>query len=183
MGTPCTNHGYPVELWWRHAMEMLSFLLSLCEGNPPVTSGFRSQRASNMSFLFVICECKYSFQIRKLFKIEKISHTNSSVGSLIVLIRKTSFENLVTYPRIIHVHGLMQDNINSIAQALELLQSCTKPLMYSLMIWYLCFDLKKNPWIYLCMSVYAFQILQEFTVVAGYLFLLLFDRWLSAKLQ
>ena len=119
-----------------------ALLLSLCKGNPPVTSGFHSQRASNMSFLFVICECKYSFQIRKLFEIKKISHTNSSVGSLIVLIRKTSFENLVIYPRIIHVHGLMQDNINSIAQALELLQSCTKPLMYSLVFWWFdIFDL------------------------------------------
>ena len=30
----------------------------------------------------------------------------------------------------VHVHGLVQDCSNSIANALELLQSCTKPLMY-----------------------------------------------------
>ena len=36
--------------WWHHDMETLSLLLALCEGNPPVTGGFPSQRASNMSF-------------------------------------------------------------------------------------------------------------------------------------
>ena len=30
--------------WWRHQMEMCSALLALCEGNPPVTGGFPSQR-------------------------------------------------------------------------------------------------------------------------------------------
>ena len=34
--------------WWRNDMEMLFALLALCEGNPPVTSGFPSQRASNV---------------------------------------------------------------------------------------------------------------------------------------
>ena len=29
---------------------MLSILLALCEGNPPVTGGFPSQRASNTAF-------------------------------------------------------------------------------------------------------------------------------------
>ena len=36
--------------FWRHAMETLSVLLALCEGNPPVTGGFLSQRASNRDF-------------------------------------------------------------------------------------------------------------------------------------
>ena len=30
--------------WWRHQMETVSALLALCEGNPPVTGGFPSQR-------------------------------------------------------------------------------------------------------------------------------------------
>ena len=30
--------------WWRHQMEIFSALLALCEGNPPVTGGFPSQR-------------------------------------------------------------------------------------------------------------------------------------------
>ena len=33
--------------WWCDDMEVLSTLLALCEGNPLVTSGFPSQRASN----------------------------------------------------------------------------------------------------------------------------------------
>ena len=44
-----------VKSWWCHGMEMLSVLLALCEGNPLVTGGFPSQRASNAqlwSFLF-----------------------------------------------------------------------------------------------------------------------------------
>ena len=34
---------------WRHDMETLSALLTLCEGNPSVIDGFPSQRASNAS--------------------------------------------------------------------------------------------------------------------------------------
>ena len=33
--------GHP---WWRHQMETLSASVDLCEGNPPVTGGFPSQR-------------------------------------------------------------------------------------------------------------------------------------------
>ena len=35
---------------WRHQMETVSALLAICEGNPPVTGGFLSQRASNTGF-------------------------------------------------------------------------------------------------------------------------------------
>ena len=34
--------------WRRHEMEALSTLLALCEGNPPLTGGFPSQRVSNV---------------------------------------------------------------------------------------------------------------------------------------
>ena len=40
--------------WWCHDMEMLSSLLALCEGNPPVTGGFPPQRASNAGLWFSI---------------------------------------------------------------------------------------------------------------------------------
>ena len=42
--------------WWWHGMGSLSALLALCEGNPPVTGGFTSQRASKQGFavFFVI---------------------------------------------------------------------------------------------------------------------------------
>ena len=38
------------EPWWRNGMEMLSTLLALCQGNPPVTGGFPSQRTSHTAF-------------------------------------------------------------------------------------------------------------------------------------
>ena len=37
---------------WRHAMKKLSALPTLCEGNPPVTGGFTTQRAGNADFEF-----------------------------------------------------------------------------------------------------------------------------------
>ena len=36
--------------WWRHQMGTFSALLALCEGNPPVTGGFPSQRPVTRSF-------------------------------------------------------------------------------------------------------------------------------------
>ena len=36
--------------WWRHQIEALSALLALCEGNPPVTGGFPSQRPVTRGF-------------------------------------------------------------------------------------------------------------------------------------
>ena len=36
--------------WWRYQMETFSALLALCEGNPPVTGGFPSQRPVTRSF-------------------------------------------------------------------------------------------------------------------------------------
>ena len=42
--------------WWRHQMETFCALLALCEGNPPVTGGFPSQRPVTRSFdVFFIC--------------------------------------------------------------------------------------------------------------------------------
>ena len=47
--------------WWWLDMETLSALLALCEGNPPFTGGFPSQRASNVelwfSFLHTWTDC------------------------------------------------------------------------------------------------------------------------------
>ena len=39
---------------WGHAMDTFSTLLALCEGNPLGTSGFPSQRASNVKFFSVV---------------------------------------------------------------------------------------------------------------------------------
>ena len=40
----------PMKPWWCHQMETFSALLACCEGNPPVTGGFPSQRLVTRSF-------------------------------------------------------------------------------------------------------------------------------------
>ena len=44
--------------WWHHRVETFSVLLALCEGNPPVTGGFPSQRPVTQSFdvFFDLCQ-------------------------------------------------------------------------------------------------------------------------------
>ena len=39
-----------IHTWWRHQMETFSALLARCQGNPPVTGGFLSQRPVTRSF-------------------------------------------------------------------------------------------------------------------------------------
>ena len=51
-GYPCWAPGGK---WWHHDMVMLSSLLALCEGNPPVTGGFPSQRANNAELCCFLC--------------------------------------------------------------------------------------------------------------------------------
>ena len=41
--------------WWCHQKELFSVLLALCEGNPPVTSGFPSKRPVTRSFDVFLC--------------------------------------------------------------------------------------------------------------------------------
>ena len=42
--------------WWRHQIKTFSASLALCEGNPPVTDGFPSQRPVTWSLMFsLIC--------------------------------------------------------------------------------------------------------------------------------
>ena len=40
------------QTWWCHEMETFSVSLALCEGNPPVTGGFPSQRLVTRSLIF-----------------------------------------------------------------------------------------------------------------------------------
>ena len=44
------EYSAPQYSWWRHQMETFSALLALCEGNPPATGGFPSQRPVTRSF-------------------------------------------------------------------------------------------------------------------------------------
>ena len=43
--TPCL-----IITWWRHQMETVSALLAFCEGHPPVTDGFPSQKPVTQNF-------------------------------------------------------------------------------------------------------------------------------------
>ena len=50
------KHRHNVRSWWRHQMGTFSALLAFCEGNPPVTGGFPSQRPMTRSFdVLMIC--------------------------------------------------------------------------------------------------------------------------------
>ena len=40
-------------IWWRHQMETFFALLALCEGNPPVTGGFPSQKPVSLMFSLI----------------------------------------------------------------------------------------------------------------------------------
>ena len=52
-----------IESWCHHDMETLSALLALCEGNPLLSSGFPSQRASNAElWYFACCQPKQTFE-------------------------------------------------------------------------------------------------------------------------
>ena len=49
------NDVIALDAWWGHDIETLSALLALCVGNPPVTGGFPSQRASNVELWYFLC--------------------------------------------------------------------------------------------------------------------------------
>ena len=46
----CSSRHFPNKLWWRHQIETFSALLTLCEGNSPVTGEFPAQRPVTRSF-------------------------------------------------------------------------------------------------------------------------------------
>ena len=53
-----------IRKWWRHQMETFSAFLALCEGNPPVTAGFLSQRRVTRS-LDVLFDLRLDKRLRK----------------------------------------------------------------------------------------------------------------------
>ena len=56
------SHSRTHHTWLWHDMETLSMSLAICEGNPPVTCGFPSHRASDINFddFFDVCLNKWS---------------------------------------------------------------------------------------------------------------------------
>ena len=63
--------------WWCHQMETFSTLLALCEGNPPVTGGFPSQRPVTQSFdvFFDLCRNKRLSKQLRHWWFEKSLHS------------------------------------------------------------------------------------------------------------
>ena len=53
--------------WWRHQMETFSALLAHCEGNPPVTGGFPSQRPETRSF-HVFFDLRLNIRLNKQWR-------------------------------------------------------------------------------------------------------------------
>ena len=62
---------------WRHQMETISPLRALCEGNPPVTGGFPSQRPVTWSFdvFFDLCLKKQLSKPSRRWWIETLSRS------------------------------------------------------------------------------------------------------------
>ena len=62
----CCNILSPLDVtWWRHQMETFSALLAPCEGNPPLTGGFPSQRPVTQNFDDLRLNIQFSKQSRR----------------------------------------------------------------------------------------------------------------------
>ena len=71
--------------WWCHDMEMICTLLAICEGNPPITGRFTSQRATNVELW---C-CKLNQSVEQSVKLLVISDTLSCMWHLILKLHGT----------------------------------------------------------------------------------------------
>ena len=103
---------YHRDTWWRHHMETFSALLVLCEGNPPVTGGFPSQRPVMRSF-DVFFDLRQNKRLRKYsrrrwFEMPSLSlwrHSNDMEGDLeqrTILCNKTWYFDPVQMAKLYH---------------------------------------------------------------------------------
>ena len=136
----CANYKL-LSSWWRHQMETFSALLTLCAVNSLVTAEFPSQRPVTRGF-DVFLDLRLNKLLSKqsrswLFETPSQSlwrHCNIlSVNDL-----KWPFLSMCLTYKIWHffdtdyINGWVQDCSISIANTLEIMQSCTKPSMYDL---------------------------------------------------
>ena len=61
---PCYYEGVFLYPWWRHQMETISALLTICAGNSPVTGVFHAQRLVTRSF-DVFCDLRLNKRLSK----------------------------------------------------------------------------------------------------------------------
>ena len=95
----------------------------------------------------------YSYVLQEVIQI----NFNPSLNLNILLLKKSlcnlcDSSTITLYNYEIHIDGLVQDRSNSIANALELLQVCTKPSIYVWLSHYcevIAFPDRKSSWIQL----------------------------------
>ena len=138
-----THHGEDVPLgqrtsWWRHQMEIFSALLAICAGNSPVPGEFYTQRPVKRSF-DVFFDLRLNKRLSKQswgWWLETLSrplwrHRNeySSTTATINLAWPIRFLKK-EWCQMRSDQWLSANCSYSIANALELLQSCIKPTEY-----------------------------------------------------
>ena len=121
--------------WWRHQIEIFSPLLTLWEGNPPLTGGFPSQRPVTRSFEFFFdlrLNKRLSKQPRRRW-FETPSHSLWRHCNGI----QTSIEPPPVYPD--HCHKLSNHYISYFGRAMLF-------LMCSIMNWYISVHKLTSTW-------------------------------------
>ena len=113
-------------------METFSALLAICAGNSPVTGEFPTQRPVTRSFDdFLICVWINGWENNREASDLRCYRTHYDVIVMSMQHGPISDDNTYCTGLKEHINGLRLDCSNSIANALELLQSCTMLSIYA----------------------------------------------------
>ena len=91
---------FGIASWWRYQMETFSTLLALCEGNPPVSGGYPSQRPVTQSF-DVFFDLRLNKQLSKQWKCQWFEMPSRSLWHHIMIITVQNW----------HIYILFSDRI------------------------------------------------------------------------
>ena len=100
------NHAYSTVSWWRHQKETFSALLALCEGIPPVTDGFPSQRSVTLNF-------DVFFDLRRNKRLSKQSRRRWCETPSPSLWRQCNVGDITS---LINQHSIMQSWVNFLSK-------------------------------------------------------------------
>ena len=135
---------------WHHDMKTLSSLLAICAENPPDTGVFfPSQRGSyaklsSLILLLLSWSCWKTVELSVIWDwcLCDVTVMNASIWYLHSIIRSTQvfhkvinlfdMRKILMHCTKLYIDRLVQERCNSIANALELLLSCTNPSIYPL---------------------------------------------------
>ena len=84
--------------WWYQAIEMFSISLALCEGNLPVSSGFISQRASDVKLWFLFFDVSLNKLLNKLWWFESPWWSCDVTGDVQLGAINMILHTVTTYP-------------------------------------------------------------------------------------